>query len=360
MARANLPIRISLQQPGPGHYILFDAATKKTYPLQWEDAETAWFIFSDSLPKGSQRKLKIKKSSDPPITAVTLTRNEQGVMARNKGRNVFFYQSATAMPPADSPAYYQGSGYIHPLYSPAGKIMTEDFPGTHAHHHAIFHAWSNTRFRNRHVDFWNQQKKEGTVKHNGAVAMKEGPVFAELVTGQDYISLADGAVLREKWTIRCYALNGPFMFDVKVEQINITDDSLYLDKYLYGGMAFRGTRHWDPHNTKAFQNNWNVLTSEGFRDSAANHTPARWVTGFGNIDGSAAAVTIFSHPSNFRYPQKIRVHPDMPYWVYSPVTDLPFVIPPAGSYKARYRYYVSDSKPDEIRLREIDHYWLIN
>lgn len=352
IARVNVPMKIELQQPGSGNFVLYDATSGKSYPLQWEDAETAWFIFNDSLAKGSQRKLKIRKVHQQP-SSVVLDRDERGVMVKSRGRNVFFYQSAVAMPPADSPSYYQGSGFIHPLYSPSGKIMTDDFPTTHAHHHAIFHAWANTRFRKSHVDFWNQHKKEGTVKHNGIISMKEGPVYAELVTSQEYVSLVHGTVLHEKWTIRCYGLPDKFMFDIKLEQVNSTKDSLYLDKYLYGGMAFRGTKNWDPHNASAFQNRWNVYTSEGARDSAANHTIARWVTVSGQIDGSPSSVTIFSHPSNFTYPQKIRVHPDMPYWVFSPVIDMPFVMPPGGKYQAFYRYFVSNTKPDEARLEEI-------
>lgn len=348
---ANLPIRIEIKQR-QGNFILEDAMAQKSYPLQWEDEQHAWFVFADSLPTGGQRNLILKKSL-PADKPVTLHRNEQGVMVKYLDKNVFFYQSATAMPPPDSPAYYRASGYIHPLFSPAGKIMTEDFPSTHAHHHAIFHAWANTRFRNSHVDFWNQQKKEGTVKHNGIMHMKEGPVYAELVTGQEYLSLAHGRVLTETWTIRCFAVAGQYMFDIALEQENITEDTLYLDIYLYGGMAFRGAKQWDPHDTLAFRSRWNVYTSEGAMDSVANHTRARWVTTSGQIDGTPASVTIFNHPTNVRYPQKIRVHPDMPYWVYSPVVDQPLLIPPKGKYTARYRYYVCNSKPEETTLEQI-------
>jgi hypothetical protein len=143
------------------------------------------------------------------------------------------------------------------------------------------------------------------------------------------------------------------MFDIALEQFNNTKDTLHLDTYLYGGMAFRGAKQWDPHDPGAFQNRWNVYTSEGAIDSAANHTRARWVTTSGQIDGTQASVTIFNHPSNLRYPQKIRVHPDMPYWVYSPVVDQPFVIPPKGKYTARYRYYVCNNKPEETKLEQI-------
>lgn len=36
---------------------------------------------------------------------------------------------------------YNRASYIHPLYALDGSILTEDFPGDHAHHRGIFWAW---------------------------------------------------------------------------------------------------------------------------------------------------------------------------------------------------------------------------
>ncbi|NJO25448.1 MAG: hypothetical protein HC867_06315, partial [Bacteroidia bacterium] len=72
--------------------------------------------------------------------------------------------------------------------------------------------------------------------------------------------------------ITVYPFSSYFLFDLESEQVNTTSDTLFLNKYHYGGLAFRGTRNWDPFNKKYFQNNWNVITSEGIKDSAANHT----------------------------------------------------------------------------------------
>ncbi len=351
-AQTGLPISINIKHPGNGRYALLDPISKKSYPLQWANQQQAWFILNDAPQSLEPREMTLIKI-EPTQPAINFLQTEKGIMARSGDKNIFFYQAATAYPPPDSPVNYQRSGFIHPLYSPAGKIMTDDFPASHAHQHAIFHNWANARFRNSHVDFWNQHRNEGTVKHIGTDQTFAGPVYGELTTNQEYISLAHGAVLQEKWTIRCYALTNNFMFDIHVEQVNITKDTLFLDQYIYGGMAFRGTKNWDPLNVKFFQNPWNVLTSEGLKDSLANHTTARWVSVFGNIDGTPASVTVFSHPSNFRYPQKIRVHPTMPYWVFTPVVDQGFFIPPGGSYKASYKYYVCDKKPDEQTLQQI-------
>jgi hypothetical protein len=208
------------------------------------------------------------------------------------------------------------------------------------------------------VDFWNQHQKTGTIQHKEVLSMENGPVFTELKTIQEYVSLQFGVVLSETWTIRVYPFTDQFMFDLQVDQENITSDTLFLNKYIYGGMAFRGSREWDSFNKASYRNPWNVLTSEGFKDSLGNNTAARWVTAFGNINGIMSAATVFNHSSNVRYPQKIRVHPNMPYWVYAPVIDGDMFIAPGGKYHATYRYLICNSAPDNKSLERIDENWI--
>ena len=356
--RVKTPVSFQLKRPGLSGYGLYDRSNGKTYAVQWENDDTAWFILDDSLAAGKQKQLELK-TVKTASTSVTLNGYEDGIMVKNNGKPVLFYHTNTAYPPADSPVYYKRSGFIHPLYSPSGKATTDDFPVTHAHQHAVFHAWADTRFRNSHVDFWNQHKEEGTVRHHAILGRKEGPVFSELKTEQEYVSTKHGVVLKEIWTIRIYATAmDHFLYDLFIEQENITPDTLYLNKYIYGGMAFRGSKHWDPQNEIAFQNRWRVMTNENLQDSLANHTSAKWVTASGLIDSIPTSVTIFDHSSNFRYPQKIRVHPSMPYWTYAPVVDGPFAIPPGGKYQARYRYYVSDNTPSKAVLERVHQDWL--
>ncbi len=351
---ATSPVSINLKKPGKGDYGLYNKMNGKTYPLQWLDANTAICLVDEK--SSASLELTVQKISQPK-NSVILTSDQNGILVKSGENKVFYYHSATSMPPPDSPAYYQRSGFIHPLYSPAGKILTDDFPVTHAHQHAIFHAWPDTRFRGSHVDFWNQFKKEGTVRSKGIISSTAGPVFAELVTLQEYVSFLHGVVLSEKWTIRCYATRGCFIFDINIDQENPTKDTLYLDKYIYGGMAFRGAAQWDPQNRNQFQSGWHVVTNDGLKDSLANNSAAKWVTISGKIDGINASVTVFDHPLNFRFPQKIRVHPEMPYWAYSPVIDGAFQIPPEGKYSARYRYYISDTVPEEDLSERLFETW---
>lgn len=353
--RLDVPVYIFLKKPADKHYGLEHPTNGNVYPLQWQ-ADSAVFIPSDPIPANQSVQFRLKALRRLP-KGVSFRKNNQSVIVQKGRKNMFVYRIATVMPPADSPVLYKRSGFIHPLYTPDGSTVTDAFPSNHAHQHAVFHAWTNTRFKGHHVDFWNQHKLEGTVGEAKLISTKSGAVFSEMVTKQNYISLKDGVILNEVWIFRIYNTRNSHLFDLTIRQENITTDTLFLDQYIYGGMAFRGSAQWDPHNKKAFRQRWQVLTSEGIKDSSANNTAAKWVRVSGLVDQKPASATVIGHSSNFRYPQKIRVHPDMPYWVFSPVIDKAFFIPPSGTYTAGYRYLITNQDPPSDLINALIDAW---
>ena len=344
--QASIPMRIQLLKPLQPNkaYSLDNQKTHKIVPAQLLDSVTLVFMTEERMPVGNHSYLIIPGKKPQNSTPVKIEKKQNGLLVQVKGKPVFFYHTKEAMPPPDSSAYYRRSGFIHPLYSPSGKILTDDFPAGHAHQHAIFTAWTNTTFKKTSVDFWNQHSKKGTVEHMELLDIIQGPVVSQIKTVLRHKSHEFGEVLREKWTLTIYPVNKHFLFDLESEQQNTTSDTLFLNAYHYGGLGFRGSRQWNAEDPKNFKSRWNILTSEGIRDSAANASHARWVDAWGKLDDGIAGVTVFNHPANFRYPQAIRVHPSMPYWAFSPVVDGPFYIAPGAYYKSRFRYYVHDER----------------
>src|SRR6266566_5163143 len=47
---------------------------------------------------------------------------------------------------------------------PSGKLLTDDYPPDHKHHHGIWSPWTKTEFEGRHPDFWNMGQKLGRVE----------------------------------------------------------------------------------------------------------------------------------------------------------------------------------------------------
>ncbi len=348
-------IEVALPKPlGNTAYEVKNIKSGKKAPAEIRAGNLMVFILPDSLKAGETALYDLIKADNKIEAPVAVAKKDSGLLVSVNSRPVFFYHTVPYLRPVDSPAYYTRSGFIHPLYSPEGKILTDDFPVGHMHQHGIMIAWVNTLFKNTAVDFWNQHLQTGNVKHVAVEAIHSGTVTATLQLRLQHYSTALGAILDEKWTITIYPFSEYFLFDLQSRQVNTTNDTLFLNQYHYGGMAFRGSREWNPDDSLQYKNAWQIQTDASYSLSNANGTHARYVTASGLVDGKMGSVTVFGFPSNFRYPQAIRVHPTMPYWCYAPEVDGPFAIAPRSAYHSGFRYFVSDA-PNPTQSDQLLH-----
>ena len=275
------------------------------------------------------------------------------------GKPVFSLQTVAASPPRpDVPAKFQRGGYLHPILTPLGQAITDDYPTNHLHHHGIWSAWTKTEFQGRHPDFWNMGDQKGKVDIRELSALWQGPVDAGFETQLTYTDLtgtSPTAVLEEQWTVRVYAIRtgtdrARRVFDLESHQKLLTDAPLLLPKYHYGGVGFRGLEQWNG------KGNWKVLTASGETDrEKANFTKSPWCYVGGAVAGGGqGGIAILCHPTNFRAPQPMRVHPTEPFFNYAPQQDGDMSLQPAQTYVARYRYVVFDGEPDRA---EIQRWW---
>lgn len=351
--RIQTPIsfQVNTQLDNASHYHLVNESTDEKSPVEIQ-SDGSLFTIVAQLSEGSNA-FELREGAVDKALSIELHQTDQGVEVRYGSKPIFFYQAETAFPAEGLPDYYKRSGMIHPLYSPAGQVLTDDFPTGHVHQHAIFNAWVNTMFKGEKVDFWNQHQGTGTVEHVDILETDQGELTATLRTKLSHISLKHGEVLEEEWEIKVYPTEEYFMFDLFSEQINTSQDTLYIVEYHYGGMGIRGSKEWNIVDSVNYTNDWKILTSEGKTNADANHTKASWVSAHGLVEGETAGVTVFGFPDNFRYPQIARVHPTMPYWVYSPMFEGEFYIAPGEKFYNKVRYYVHQGEPDMNVLASI-------
>jgi hypothetical protein len=140
------------------------------------------------------------------------------------------------------------------------------------------------------------------------------------------------------------------VFDYDSVQQAGTTDPLILEEYHYGGFGFRGSEEWQGESGCTF------LTSEGRNRSNGDGTRARWTAMYGTVGGRVAGYAAFSHPTNFRHPQGLRLHPTNPYWSFTPVTVASggrTQINPGTPYVSRYRVVVFDGAADAALLNRL-------
>jgi len=262
---------------------------------------------------------------------------------------VLHYHATTVDPPTGMDPIYARSGFIHPLFSPSGKQLTDGFPIGHVHQHGVFNAWTRATFKHQVVDFWNQHKKLGTVTHHRVKQINDDSFEVAL----RQISLNQGPAIHETWKVIVRKTKAPFIVDLEITQSCATTNEVYLHPYHYGGFGLRGSAHWSPEDLDHYEGSMKVLTGDGTRDiEASNHSSPRWVAAYGDINGEAAGFVVMDHPNNFRYPQAVRVHPKMPYFVFSPVVQGSFILKPGFSYTANYRIATFDGEPNSETVEE--------
>ena len=281
-----------------------------------------------------------------PMDGVSIDLTDGALRVWVGRRPVLVYNIDTVMPPRDEPDYYKRSGFIHPLYSPDGEVLTDDFPVGHVHQHGMFFAWTKVTFMGDEHDFWNQQGGTGTVKHVGLLGMQSGIDSGMFKVRLQQVSLKHGPALEYIWTVRVLNRADPFEIEMEIEERCATGEPVTLEEYHYGGFAYRGKAEWNEEDPEFKDSNIKVLTREGKNRIDGNHTRPGWVATWGPSGDGTAGVAILDHPDNFRYPQPVRIHPKMPYFVFTPPVTGKYVLEPGKTYNSRYKIVLYDGEPD--------------
>ena len=368
--REAVPVKMIIPEP---FHKATDLSLKNTesgnlVPVQRIASEEFCFLLDEPLKARQSRTYELSMGESGEKRKLALVKVKDGklqVFAHNKP--VLQYHMEEVMPPEGNPDYYRKSGFIHPIYTPGGQVITEGFPEGHMHQHGFFFAWTKTVFEGRTPDFWNQHQQTGRVEHESILDTVSGPVFAAFSTSLIHtdVSAPEGPkqVLDESWTLRVFALEEAFLFELESVHTCATDSPLLMPEYRYGGMGIRASSQWF-EGEGAYQNQeapnrqgigqGGYFTSEGLGRIKGNHSRPEWVGMDGQIDGEAVGMVAMGHPENFRFPQPVRIHPSMPYFCFAPMVAGDFSIEAGEAYISRYRFLVFNGEPN---TELIDQVW---
>jgi hypothetical protein len=301
--------------------------------------------------------LFVMLATQPASAGLRCVETESAIEVHRGTRLVLRYNKVPTAEAAKNDPVYTRTGYIHPLCSPAGEIVTGDYAPDHPHQHGLFFAWTKTTFEGRNPEFWNQKLKSGRVSYVKTLAVVSGSEEAGFDVEHSFEDLIPepGPVpaLREIWRVRVKVIDGLYHVNLKSSQ-QCTTGPLTIEQYHYGGMAIRGNEQWLGPD-KGY-----IVTSEGHDRVAGNHTRPEWVAMGGKIDGVSSGIAAFCHPDNFRFPQWVRLHPSKPYFVFSPMVEAPFVIKQGETYESRYRFVVFDGPLPERAIKQLAQQYRAN
>lgn len=290
---------------------------------------------------------------------------DQHLTIRYGDSDVLRYNIVAPSAPSETLRAYERSGYIHPIYTPRGRMLTGDFAADHPHQHGLFAAWTSTTHDGRNVDFWNQHKGKGVVLHDRVISVGEQGFS---VAVKHYSKNKQGhttAILDDVWKVEASLDKDRYVIDFSIAQTNVSTVPLIINEYRYGGIGFRGSNDWySDESAKALQafvagklaerpslstTRHRFLTSEGKHRGDGNHTRPNWTMLYGQVNGDVIGVKLSGAENNFRHPHPTRLHPTKPYFSISPCVAGAFTIEPGQTYRATYRLEVFDGEVEEIR-----------
>jgi len=336
-----------------------------TVPFQIEDSDHRilnWIVKTDA---GTPVKhiFELSKGKAPKAPMVMATVNDGALTIHNGDQNLIQYYFKTMYPPKGTDTVYRRSGFIHPLWSPKGQILTRIQPPDHWHHYGIWNPWTHVAYEGDTIDFWNINTKQGTVRFANFVSIEDGPVFSEFEALHEHVVFKKGGgekvAMNELHGVRVYRPQDNqdfFVVDFNFTMNTADLSPVKLLEYRYAGFGWRTTEKWDNKNSM-------VLTSEGKTRKDADGSNARWCIVQGDIDNEYAGVVMMSYPTNYNYPEPLRIWPenqnnrgDM-FANFCPTKNMDWLLKPRENYHLKYRLLVFNGHLDKDKAESAWQYF---
>lgn len=274
---------------------------------------------------------------------VSAEKKEGALVVAIAGKPVLAYQYETVYPPAGVDSSYKRSGFIHPLWTLNGHILTQIQPKDHYHHYGIWNPWTHVLFERDTLDFWNLNQKEATVRFVGFKYIKKKASSAEFKVLHQHVVLKNAmekVALNELQTIKVSsATEDYYIVDFTIDYSCATNQPFKILEYRYAGLGWRATEEWDKNNSE-------ILTSEGKTRRTADGSTARWCIVQGDLGKDYGGVVLISHPKNFNHPEPLRVWPEDQngrgdvFVNFAPTKTKDWLLEPGKTYTLKYRLIV--------------------
>jgi len=333
------------------------------FQIEQGDPRKLHWMITTGTGKGEKHLFELVREK-PRLPEVIKASSKDGALIIHKGnQNLLQYYYNTVYPPPGVDTAYKRSGFIHPLWSPNGQVLTRIQPPDHYHHYGIWNPWTQVEYEGDKIDFWNINSRQGTVRFANFASVRNGAVFSEFKALHEHIVFKktgdEKVALNEIHGVRVYSPlddRDVFIVDFNI-QLNCANESPFrILEYRYAGLGWRTTEKWDNKNSM-------VLTSEGKTRKDADGSKARWCIVQGEIDDDYAGVVMMSFPTNYNYPEPLRIWPENQYnrgdmfANFCPTKDMAWQLNPGRNYVLKYRLLVYNGRIDKDKAETAWYYF---
>jgi hypothetical protein len=211
------------------------------------------------------------------------------------GSPVFVYNYGMQLEPG-IPEDRRRSSYLHPVYSPAGTVITADFPADHYHHRGVFWAWPVVRTSAGDADLWTLNGVE--TRFERWVARQAGTANAELHVENGWYS-GGRRIVREEVKLVAY----PAASGAREIAVSIGLHALG-EPVTIGGARDQGKGYGGLSCRFAPRENTVIRTSDGQIAGDEDHRAHGWAEMEASFADRRACLRITANPANPGYPNE--------------------------------------------------------
>ena len=257
----------------------------------------------------------------------------------SSGKPILTYNYAVTPAPEGVSHLYDRSGYIHPAYTPSGKVITNIQPEDHRHHYGIWNPWTRVEYDGRTYDLWNLGDSLGTVRAKEVVKTYQSRDEAGFDATLEHIAFTPGSetvIMNELWEVRAVETADGYLWDFTSTLTPATDKAVTIKAYRYQGFSIRATPDWKYEDTE-------MMSSEGLDRAQIDASTGRWLYTNGNGPAGASGILFLSHPGNYNTPEPMRIWTtgDV-YMNFCPAKTKDWILEPGKSYQLKYRVLTYD------------------
>ena len=284
-----------VEQLGPDGEVIASLPGQCAAPAEGEAGHLT--VIVPALAAGAVARLRVRDAAEfDPAQGVTIVPEETHYHFFVRGRHLTSY---VVDPRVTRPFCYPllGPGEVpltRPVPAPSDAPDWYKAPSEHPHHKGLYVAQGDVNG----FDNWSEEPGHARTVNRACQVRAQGPVYAELLAENDWVSPAGDPFLAETTLLRVYNLPG---------ETRLLDWDLTW-RAAYGGVFFGDTKEAGTLSVRMAESlrvdhgGRMVNAYGGVGEGECWGQPAPWVDYSGLSEGRHVGLAILDHPSNFRYP----------------------------------------------------------
>ena len=261
------------------------------------------------------------------------------------------------LPSGEPPPSVPGTCFTHPVYTPAGEIVTDLAPADHPHHRGVFCAWIEVDGEQR-GDWWGwgaKAPKEDRIILNrevGIIDAGEHSVTLRLVNAW---RAGDETVLRERLSVTASEAPGCHILDYEYKFMTGGRKDVVIGQSPFSGFCYRAK----PRGELTVTGPGGVVERPNSRhDNSEFNWPASryYDLTYKSPQGAVSGVAVMDHPSNPLSTWHVvrNIHMLNPCIV----AESPVTITFGDPLYLRYRLVAHDGAADAVPLEQLYEDWV--